>query len=54
MRRNTLEKVALALETLQPEINVPSPLREKALKPIQRMLDFAKANLPTFQGSGDA
>lgn len=41
MRRNTLEKVALALETLQPEIDVPSPLREKALKPIQRMLDMS-------------
>jgi quinolinate synthase len=41
MRRNTLEKVSLALETLQPEIDVASPLREKALKPIQRMLEMS-------------
>lgn len=42
MRRNTLEKVAAALETLQPEIDVPSPLREKALLPIQRMLEMSR------------
>lgn len=41
MRRNTLEKVALALENLQPEIDVPAELRAKALKPIQRMLDMS-------------
>jgi quinolinate synthase len=27
---------------------------ERAKVPIERMLDFAKKTLPTFQGSGDA
>lgn len=41
MRRNTLEKIALCLETLQPEIELPENLRTKALVPIQRMLDLS-------------
>lgn len=41
MRRNTLEKVALALENLQPAIEVDAGVREAALKPIQRMLDLS-------------
>ncbi len=41
MRRNTLEKVALCLETLTPQIEVSPELREQALKPIQRMLDMS-------------
>jgi len=41
MRRNTLEKVALALENLQPEISVSPELSARALKPIQRMLDMS-------------
>jgi quinolinate synthase len=41
MRRNTLEKVANALETLQPEIDVPEALRARALKPIRRMLEMS-------------
>ncbi|HEY8279418.1 MAG TPA: quinolinate synthase NadA [Bdellovibrionota bacterium] len=41
MRRNTLEKIALCLETLEPKIDVPPALRERALKPIQRMLDLS-------------
>jgi len=42
MRRNTLEKIAAALESMEPEILVPDDLREKALIPIQRMLDLSK------------
>jgi quinolinate synthase len=41
MKRNTLEKVAAALETLSPAIDVPADLRERALRPIQRMLDLS-------------
>jgi quinolinate synthase len=46
------------LETLEGapghEVFVDPEIGRKAKVPIQRMLDFAKANLPTFQGSGDA
>lgn len=42
MRRNTLEKVASALENLTPEVDVPADLRERALLPIRRMLDLSK------------
>jgi quinolinate synthase len=42
MKRNTLDKVALALETLDPEIDVPEPIRSEALKPIERMLELSK------------
>lgn len=41
MRRNTLEKVAACLETLEPRIEVSAELRESALRPIQRMLDLS-------------
>lgn len=42
MRRNTLEKIAAALENMEPEIQVPDDLRVKALVPIQRMLELSK------------
>src|SRR5215813_4754003 len=38
MKRNTLEKLYLALRDLQPRVDVPEPVRVRALKPIQRML----------------
>ncbi|MGE3261233.1 MAG: quinolinate synthase NadA [Bacteriovoracia bacterium] len=41
MRRNTLEKIALCLETMRPEIILPENLRVRALVPIQRMLDLS-------------
>ena len=41
MRRNTLEKLYLALRDLTPQIDVPEPTRAAALKPIQRMLNKA-------------
>jgi quinolinate synthase len=41
MRRNTLAKVAAALENLEPKIEINEDLRERALLPIQRMLDLS-------------
>ena len=38
MRRNTLEKLYLALRDLTPQVDVPEPVRVRALKPIERML----------------
>jgi quinolinate synthase len=46
------------LETLEGapghEVLVDPEIGRRAKAPIQRMLDFAKANLPAFRGSGDA
>jgi quinolinate synthase len=42
MRRNTLEKLLQALETLTPEINIAENVRKAALLPIQRMLEISK------------
>ena len=41
MRLNTLEKLYLALRDLEPRVDVPEPVRVKALKPIQRMLEMS-------------
>lgn len=41
MKRNTLEKVYLALKYEQPELLMDENLRIAALKPIQRMLDLS-------------
>ncbi len=41
MRRNTLEKLYLALRDLQPQVDVPEPVRVRALQPIQRMLEMS-------------
>lgn len=41
MRRNTLKKIAECLETLSPEIDIDPSLREKALRPIQKMLELS-------------
>lgn len=42
MRLNTLEKVYACLRDGQPEIQVPADIVEKAVKPIQRMLEMSK------------
>lgn len=42
MRLNTLEKVYACLRDGQPEIQVPVDIAEKAVKPIQRMLEMSK------------
>ncbi len=42
MKLNTLEKLYLALKNEGPELDVPTELRERALVPLQRMLDWSK------------
>jgi len=42
MRLNTLEKLYLCLRDLGPEVTVPEPTRQRALLPIQRMLELSK------------
>src|ERR1044071_3850817 len=41
MKRNTLAKLYLALRDLQPRVDVPEPIRARALRPIQRMLEMS-------------
>jgi quinolinate synthase len=41
MRLNTLEKLYLALRDLQPRVDVPEPIRKRALVPIERMLELS-------------
>ena len=41
MKMNTLEKARDALEHLEPRIELDTKIREAALKPIQRMLDWS-------------
>ena len=43
MRLNTLEKLYLCLRDLQPQVEVPEPIRTRALKPIERMLEMSAA-----------
>ncbi|CAA0078885.1 Quinolinate synthase A [BD1-7 clade bacterium] len=45
MAMNALDNLADALENDLNEIHVDSALGEQAMRPLQRMLDFAKANL---------
>ena len=40
MKRNTLEKLYLALRDLAPTIDVPEAIRVRAKKPIDRMLEM--------------
>lgn len=42
MRRNTLEKLYLALRDLAPQVDVAEPTRTRALQPILRMLELSK------------
>jgi quinolinate synthase len=41
MRLNTLEKLYLCLRDLSPQVNVPEPIRVRALQPIERMLQLS-------------
>ncbi len=41
MKRNTLEKLYLCLKNEMPEITLPAGIIEKAVKPIERMLDIS-------------
>lgn len=42
MRKNTLEKLYLCMRDLSPQVDVPEPVRVRALQPIQRMLEMSK------------
>ena len=41
MKKNTLEKLYLCLRDLAPQVDVAEPIRSKALRPIQRMLEMS-------------
>ncbi len=41
MRRNTLEKLYLCMRDLTPQVDVPEPVRIRALRPIERMLEMS-------------
>lgn len=41
MRLNTLEKLYLCLRDLAPQVDVPEPIRTRALRPIERMLEMS-------------
>ena len=41
MKRNTLEKVRDCLLHLNPQVDVPEPLRTQALAPMLRMLELS-------------
>jgi len=41
MRLNTLEKLYLCLRDLRPEVTVPEPIRLRALRPIEKMLELS-------------
>jgi quinolinate synthase len=41
MKKNTLEKLYLCLRDLAPQVDVPEPVRVRALRPIQRMLEMS-------------
>jgi quinolinate synthase len=41
MKRNTLEKLYLCLKNEMPEIEVPAHIIERAVKPIERMLEIS-------------
>jgi quinolinate synthase len=38
MRMNTLEKLLACLDTLQPRVELPADIMERALLPLERML----------------
>jgi quinolinate synthase len=46
MRLNTLEKLYLCLRDLGPEVTVPEPIRVRALRPIERMLELSQGLVP--------
>jgi quinolinate synthase len=54
MAMNGLHSLAAVLENPAREVNVDPAIGLRAKVSIQRMLDFAKANLPAMKGSGDA
>jgi quinolinate synthase len=54
MAMNGLHNLLDVLENGRNEVHVDPEIGRKAKVCIERMLEFAKVNLPTFKGSGDA
>jgi quinolinate synthase len=54
MAMNGLHSLAAVLENPAKEVHVDPAIGLRAKKSIERMLEFAKANLPAMKGSGDA
>ena len=50
MKMNNLEKVYLALRDMKPEVKVTETIREKAWKPIKRMMDLGLPYKESFVG----
>jgi len=48
MKMNTMEKIKSALETLQPQVHLPEPLRNRAAVSLQRMMDITSGRKPTW------
>ena len=46
MAMNSLEKLYVALRDLEPRVEVPEPVRQKALVPLERMLELSPASAP--------
>jgi quinolinate synthase len=44
MKKITLEKVLNSLETLEPKVNLPDEIMEKAKKPLQRMMEIGRGD----------
>jgi quinolinate synthase len=42
MKMNTIEKLRDALRRLEPAIEVPADVRERAARPLQRMLEWSR------------
>jgi quinolinate synthase len=42
MKRNTMEKVRDSLKFLNPQVDVPEPMRTQALAPMLRMLELSR------------
>lgn len=41
MKLNTLEKIIFCLETMQPQVSIPSDIAREAVKPIEKMLSLS-------------
>jgi len=54
MAMNSLESLAGALERGTGEVHLPAPVRERAVRPIRRLLDFAAARGRVVPGNNDA
>jgi quinolinate synthase len=54
MAMNSLRKLARVLETGGNEITIDEEIRKRAVKPIQRLLDFAKQRNQVVLGNNDA